>query len=209
VMALLVVAMLPVSGDLAKQAPLAIFGDGMAKFFGVFGVPEKLGFAFGLMALSTFILTTLDVATRIGRYIFEEFFNVRGGWVRYLSTAATLVLPMIFVFITLKDAQGNPLPAWKAIWPVFGATNQLLAGLALLVIMIWMKRNGKKTLFIALPMLFMIVMTVWALCLLVGQYKLSLIGIIAVILLLLALLLVIESVRVLRTRVAVPANPST
>lgn len=206
VMGLLVVAMLPANSELVKQAPLTIYGNGMAKFLGVFGVPAKLGFSFGLMALSTFILTTLDAATRLGRYIFEEFFNIRGTWSRYFSTAATLVLPLVFVLITLKDAQGNPLPAWKAIWPVFGATNQLLAGLALLVIMIWMKRAGKKTLFIFLPMVFMIVMTVWALCILIGQYKLSLIGIIAIILLLLAFLLVIESVRVLKIKAAAPAG---
>jgi carbon starvation protein len=206
VMGLLVVAMLPLGGEMARQAPLTIYGNGMAKFLGVFGVPEKLGFSFGLMALSTFILTTLDAATRLGRYIFEEFFNIRGTLSRYFSTAVTLVLPVVFVMITLKDAQGNPLPAWKAIWPVFGATNQLLAGLALLVIMIWMKRRGKKMIFIALPMIFMVVMTVWALCLLIDQYRFSLIGVIAVILFVLALLLVIESIRVLRVKVSLPAG---
>ncbi|MDP1709714.1 MAG: carbon starvation CstA family protein, partial [Candidatus Komeilibacteria bacterium] len=200
VMALLIVAMLPLDSDFVKKAPLTIFGNGMAKFLGVFGIPAKLGFTFGLLALSTFILTTLDTATRLGRYIFEEFFNIRGRWWRYFSTAATLILPLVFVLITLKDAHGNPLPAWKAIWPIFGATNQLLAGLALLVIMIWLKHNGKKTLFVALPMIFMVVMTVWALFLLIGQYKLTLIGIISVVLLLLALLLIIEAGRVLRAK---------
>jgi carbon starvation protein len=196
--------MLPLDSELVKKAPLTIYGSGMAKFLGVFGIPAKLGFSFGLLTLSAFILTTLDTATRLGRYIFEEFFNLRGGWVRYFSTAVTLVLPLVFVLITLKDIHGNPLPAWKAIWPVFGATNQLLAGLALLVIMIWLKQNGKKTAFIVLPMLFMVLMTVWALCLLIGQYKFSLIGIIAAVLLLLALLLVIEAIRVLKIKSAKP-----
>ena len=207
VMALLVVAMLPLDSEFVKKAPLTIYGNGMAKFLGALGIPAQLGFSFGLLALSTFILTTLDTATRLGRYIFEEFFNIRSGWARYFSTAVTLVLPVVFVLITLKDIHGNPIPAWKAIWPVFGATNQLLAGLALLVIMIWMKQNGKRTTFIVMPMLFMVVMTVWALCLLIGQYKLSLIGIIAAVLLLLALLLVIEAIRVLKSRVAVSAIP--
>jgi len=209
VMGLLVVAMLPVNSEMAAKAPLTIYGNGMAKFLGVFGVPAKLGFSFGLMALSTFILTTLDAATRLGRYIFEEFFNIRGVLSRYFSTLATLVLPLVFVLITLKDARGNPLPAWKAIWPVFGATNQLLAGLALLVIMIWLKRNGKRTLFVFLPMVFMIAVTVWALCLLIGQYKLSLIGIIAAVLLLLAFLMIIESVRVLKFKPAVSVPHSS
>lgn len=206
VMALLVVAMLPLNGEMIKQAPLTIYGNGMAKFMNVFGVPVKIGFAFGLLALSTFIFTTLDAATRLGRYIFEEFFNIHGALSRYFSTLATLVLPLVFVMITLKDAQGNPLPAWKAIWPVFGATNQLLAGLALLVIMIWLKRNGKRTMFVFLPMLFMIAVTVWALCILIGQYKLSLIGVISAILLLLALLLIIEAGRVLKIRTVISAG---
>ncbi|MDD5482986.1 MAG: carbon starvation CstA family protein [Kiritimatiellae bacterium] len=197
VMALLVVAMLPLESEFVKKAPLAIYSNGMAKFLGVFGVPIRIGSAFGLLALSTFILTTLDTATRLSRYIFEEFFNIRGAVSRYFSTAATLVLPLLFVLMTIKDAQGNPLPAWKAVWPVFGATNQLLAGLALLVVMVWLKSNGKRTAFIFLPMIFMVVMTVWALFLLIGQYKLTLIGIIAAFLLLLALLLVIEGARVL------------
>jgi len=206
VMALLVVAMLPLDGELVKKAPLTIYGNGMAKFLGVFGIPAEIGFSFGLLALSTFILTTLDTATRLGRYIFEEFFNLRGGWVRYFSTTVTLALPLVFVLITLKDVQGNPIPAWKAIWPVFGATNQLLAGLALLVIMIWLKQNGKRTTFVVLPMLFMVIMTVWALCLLIGQYKFSLIGIIAAVLLLLAFLLVIESARAWKGKAAVSAG---
>lgn len=202
VMALLVVAMIRPDAKLASQAPLAIYANGMAQFLGVFGVPARLGSSFGLLALSTFILTTLDTATRLGRYIFEEFFNIRGGWVRYFSTFATIVLPLIFVLITLHDAQGKPIPAWKAIWPIFGATNQLLAGLALLVIMIWMKHSGKRILFIVLPMVFMVVMTIWALCLLIGEYGLSPIGIIAALLLLLALLLIIEAARALRVKAA-------
>lgn len=202
VMALLVVAMLPLNDEMAKQAPLTIYGNGMAKFLNVFGLPPKIGFAFGLLALSTFIFTTLDAATRLGRYIFEEFFNIHGALSRYFSTLATLVFPLIFVMITLKDAHGNPLPAWKAIWPVFGATNQLLAGLALLVVMVWLKRNGKRTTFVFLPMLFMVAVTVWALFLLIGQYKLSFIGIISILLLILALLLVVESIRTFKTQKA-------
>ena len=61
--------------------------------------------------------------------------------------------------------------------------------------------------FVFLPMAFMIVMTVWALCLLIGQYKLSLIGIISVVLLMLALILIIESARVLKGKAAVSTVP--
>lgn len=197
VIALSTVMLLPRGDALTGKAPLVIYGTGIGKFLSIFGLPQKIGFSFGLLALSTFILTTLDTATRLGRYIFEEFFGLGGGSTRYLSTLATLVLPAVFLLITFKDAQGAPLPAWKVIWPVFGATNQLLAGLALLVVTVWLKRSGRRPWYTALPMGFMVVMTIWALVLLIGQYRLSTVGTIAVVLLILALMLVYESVKAL------------
>ena len=202
IMALVTVMILAKGDPLLKQAPLAIYGQGMGRFLAVLGLPEKLGYSFGLLALSTFILTTLDTCTRLGRYIFEEFFNLEGLRSRFFSTLATLALPTVFVLITLKDAQGKTIPAWKAIWPVFGASNQLLAALTLLVITLWVRKMGKKFIFTLLPMLFMITVTLWSLLLLIGQYRLSAIGLIAVLLLLLAVLLIVEAFRSLR----VPKN---
>jgi carbon starvation protein len=198
VIALATVAMLAKDDALAGKPPLVIYGTGMSRFLSVFGIPEKLGFSFGLLALSTFILTTLDTATRLGRYVFEEFFRLKNVRWRYASTLATLVLPAIFVLITLKDPAGNIIPAWKAIWPVFGATNQLLAGLVLLVVAVWLKKTGRKTGFVLGPMVFMNVMTLVALVLLLMKYKFSAVGIIAGILLLLGLVLVFEAYRTVR-----------
>jgi carbon starvation protein len=198
VIALSTVAMLAKDNELTGKAPLVIYGTGMGRFLHVFGISEKLGYSFGLLALSTFILTTLDTATRLGRYVFEEFFRLKNVKSRYVSTLATLVLPAIFVLITLEDSSGKPIPAWKAIWPVFGATNQLLAGLVLLVIAVWLKKTGKKSTFVLIPMFFMNIMTIWALVLLLFQYKFSLIGIIAGILLLLAIVLIFEACRIFK-----------
>jgi carbon starvation protein len=195
VISLATVAVLAKGDALTAKAPLVIYGTGMSRFLSVFGIPPKVGFAFGLLALSAFILTTLDTATRLSRYIFEEFFNLKGVIWRYLSTLATLALPSVFVLITLKDPQGSAIPAWKVIWPVFGATNQLLAGLVLLVVGVWLRRTGKKVAFVLVPMVFMNVMTVWALILLLKQYRLSVVGVIAGVLLLLALVLIFESYR--------------
>jgi carbon starvation protein len=200
IMALVTVMILAKGDSLLSQAPLVIYGRGMGRFLAVLGLPEKLGYSFGLLALSTFILTTLDTCTRLGRYIFEEFFNLKGLRSRYFSTIATLALPAVFVLIDLKDTQGKVIPAWKAIWPVFGASNQLLAALTLLVITLWVRKMGKKYIFTLLPMLFMITMTLWSLVLLIRQYKFSAIGLIAVVLLLLAVLLIMEAFRSLRSR---------
>lgn len=198
VIALTTVIMLPRGDALTKEAPLVIYGKGIGNFLSAVGVPRELGFSFGLLALSAFILTTLDTATRLGRYIFEEFFSLKGGYSRYLSTLATLALPTIFVLINLKDANGNPIPAWKAIWPVFGASNQLLAGLVALVIVVWLKKSGKKLGFLIGPMFFMNIVTVWALVLLLLRYRFSAVGIIAGVLLMLAIVLIFEAYRTIR-----------
>lgn len=196
VIALFGVAMLAKGDPITKQAPLAIFGSGMGKFLSTVGLPYELGTSFGILAVSTFLLTTLDTSTRLGRYIFEEFFDLKGKNVRFISTAITLAAPLIFSFVPIYDAQGNPVPAWKAVWPVFGATNQLLAGLALLVVFVWLKRLGKKTIFVAIPMAFMLVMTLWALVQLIYQSGFNAIGIIATLLLILALILVFEAIKI-------------
>ena len=207
VIALATVVMLGRSDDLTHQPPLQIYAAGVSRFASLLGVPAELGKSFGLLALSAFILTTLDTATRLGRYVFEEFFALRSGYARYVSTLATLILPTIFVLITLRGPQGKPIPAWKAIWPVFGSSNQLLAGLVALIIAVWLKKTGKRLWFIVLPVVFMNVVTVWALVTLVKQYlyeplrlegHLSPVGVIALVLLALAVLVIVEGVRTVR-----------
>jgi Carbon starvation protein, predicted membrane protein len=73
VIALCTIMMANRGDPLLAKAPLVIYGAGMAKFLSVFGIPEHYGASFGLLALSAFILTTLDTATRLARYIFQEF----------------------------------------------------------------------------------------------------------------------------------------
>jgi len=199
VIALSTIMMVGVNDPLTKGAPLAIYGAGMAKFISIFGIPEKYGNSFGILALSTFILTTLDTATRLGRYIFQEFFSMEAKSSRYIATAATLLLPTIFVLINLRDVSGNIIPAWKTIWPVFGATNQLLAGLALMVVGVWLRKKGKPFWFVVLPMIFMLAMTLWALFIIILQYKFSLLGFIAAILLFLSIFLILEAVEIFKT----------
>jgi carbon starvation protein len=200
VIALATVIMLPKGDALAGKPPLEIYGRGMGRFAGILGISPEIGYSFGLLALSTFILTTLDTATRLGRYVFEEFFGIKDSRWRYASTLVTLVLPAVLVLVTLHDVGGNPIPAWKAIWPVFGATNQLLAGLTLLVVAVWLRKTGKGILFVLLPMAFMIAVTVWALLILIDDYRFSAIGVIAMVLLVLAVVLIREAFVALRGR---------
>jgi carbon starvation protein len=207
VISLFTVAMIATGSDLLKSNPLDIYGNGLGNFLAVMGLPYAVGKSFGILAVSTFLLTTLDTATRLSRYIVEEFFGMRDKSSRYLATLASVALPILFNFLNLHDAAGNPVPAWKAIWPVFGATNQLMAGLALLVVYVWLRKKGKNTLFVGLPMLFMLIMTLWALAELVVQYGFSIVGVIGMILFILAVILVIEAIRTLLRKTVQAAIP--
>jgi len=193
-LALIAVAAIVVAGGSLKgNAPTQVFADGMGRFLGVFGIPSKIAVSFGLLALSTFLLTTLDTATRLARYIFEELFNIRGFKAHIGATAATLVLPLWFALAEIKDSGGAVIPAWKAIWPVFGATNQLLGGLALLTVGVWLKRTGRKTGFVIVPMIFMLAVTLLALAQLVVHNGFTAIGVIAALLFVLAVILIVEA----------------
>ncbi len=191
-------AIVVAGGALAGRSPTEVFASGMGTFLGSFGVPSTLGTSFGLLALSTFLLTTLDTGTRLARYIFEEFFNVWGKKWHILATVATLVLPLWLALTEYRDAQGQVIPVWQAIWPVFGATNQLLGALALLTTGVWLKRTGRRTVFVIIPMIFMFCVTLLALGLLVKENHFLVIRTIAAVLLVLAVVLIIEAMRAFR-----------
>ena len=124
------------------------FGEGYGAlttlFFGEYGT------AFAVMALNFFILTTLDTATRLGRYLAAELLGWRG---RYLPTA------LIVVAAGALALSGR----WRAMWPAFGASNQLVAALALLVVGCWLLQRGRASLPILIPSLLMLLTTLGAL----------------------------------------------
>lgn len=196
--ALATVMVLSAGSPETKQQPMAVYAEGLARFTSLLGLSPEVGRTFGLLALSSFVLTTLDTAARLARYIFQEFTGLTAPEHRWTATLATLAPPAFFLFITLKGPSGQPMPAWKAVWPLFGTANQLLAALVLLVLTVWLLRRKKNYLWTLLPMAFMLSMTVWSLVQLIVLYKLSLIGGICALLLLLAALIVLETVRSLR-----------
>ena len=201
VIALSAVMVLPFGAEAFGETPIAIYAGGIGTFLSMFGIPHKFGAHFGLLALSTFLLTTLDTCTRLGRYVVQEAFawDKNDAKSRLVSTIATLVLPAILVFMTYADpVTGQTLPAWRAVWPVFGATNQLLAALALLAITVWLKRTGRAWAFAGIPMAFMLVMTMSALVLLILQDGPLIIRAISSALFVLGLMLSVEAARAFR-----------
>ncbi len=197
-----VMMIVPGSREL-QQSPNQIYAAGIARFLGVLGIPREQAFTFGLLAFATFVYDTLDVCTRLGRYVFQELTGLKGNSGRVLATVATLALPVVCVTLKVHDPAGNLIPVWKVFWTLFGASNQLLAALTLLAISVWMKSERKPWLISALPMVFMMGMTLWALVLICRPWLAKLAGqavqataaegAAAVVLLILAAMLLIEA----------------
>lgn len=141
---------------------IAVFSGGIGSFMAHLGIPEKAGATFAALAISAFALTTLDTATRLGRFMFQEFFESKGKQTvlttnRYVGTLVTVMVAAFLTFTGTRDT----------LWPLFGSANQLLASLTLLAVTIWLARLGKSTTFVKIPMVFMFCVTVTALCILV------------------------------------------
>ncbi len=138
----------------------------------------------------------------------QELFGWRSRTGAFVATAITVLGPAIFVSASLTDAQGRPIAAWRVFWPIFGSSNQLLAGLTLLGITIWLRRTGRvrAAWLTGVPMVFMMITTLWSLVMLLRRAWLRLAAgsgidgpaIVALILFVLALALVAEAVRALR-----------
>lgn len=147
--------------------PGRIYGNGIGEFMTLFLGKENLVFAvtFGAMAFSTFVFDTLDVCTRLGRMIVTELMGWKGTVGALLGTAVTIAPPVAFALLA-------PPGSWAKFWTLFGASNQLLAALSLLVLTVWLRREGRPTLPTLLPMAFVMTITLWAL----GRIVLSSLG---------------------------------
>lgn len=196
--ALITIMILAPGSAEASRSPMEIYAQGLAKFAMVLGIPIGLAMSFGLLAFATFVYDTLDVATRLGRYILQELTGWEGIAGRMGATLLTLLLPLIFLLTAQEQA-------YLTFWPIFGASNQLLAALSLLGISVWFIKTGRNPLLMLLPMAFVMVMTLWSLGLymkpwitdlLSGTFRIDVTGLIALVLIGLAGLLILEAIRV-------------
>jgi len=204
VIALATLMMLSRSGALAKAKPDEIYASGISSFLSIFKIDRSLAMSFGLLAFATFIYDTLDVCTRLGRYVFQELTNWRGKFSKAGPTLFTLLIPAFSVMLKVKDPAGNLLPAWRIFWPLFGTSNQLLAALTLLGVTAWLKETKKAWGYTVIPMFFMLLMTLWSLVLMClpwlekifsGSFAFEIVPLGALVLLALALLLLAEALK--------------
>lgn len=140
------------------MTPPAVFASGLGTFLEIFGLKPLYVSALALLAVSTFILTTLDAATRLTRFILQELLGLSN------TLGMRVVCSVLIVSIPAAAVLLNPSerPLWELIWPAFGSTNQLLAALGLFFLYLWRRKTSKKTLFISIPMVIMFVITITA-----------------------------------------------
>jgi carbon starvation protein len=160
--ALIALATVMIAGapDLKGLGPGAIYGQGLGRFLTVIIGDQHLVFAttFGAMAFSTFVFDTIDVSARLGRYIVQELTGLEGRGGAVAATAATVLAP---AGLLLLAGEG----AYRLFWTLFGTSNQLLAGLSLLGISVWLRHTGRRNAFTLLPMAFVMSVTVTSLVL--------------------------------------------
>ncbi|MBU3758750.1 MAG: carbon starvation protein A [Candidatus Omnitrophica bacterium] len=208
-LALATVMVLAKGSALAGASPDRVYAEGLGNFVQHLGIPADFARAFTLLAFTTFIYDTLDVATRLARYIIQELTGWRGKWGSWAAVLISLAIPLACVSLKVTGPDGSVLPAWKVFWTLFGTSNQLLAALTLMTIAAWMARSGKAWVLAALPMAFILAMTLWSLFLMMkplltalaqGRFPSDAIGAAALVLTLLAFLLIAEAVRSLVPR---------
>ncbi len=154
----LVTIMIVTPEEIKGLKPGTIYGNGIGGFLSLLIGKENLNFAitFGAMAFSTFVFDTLDVCTRLGRFIIQELFNWKSRASAAVATAITVAVPAYFLIFAKEGS-------WVKFWTLFGASNQLLAALTLLAITVWLYQARKRIWFTLLPMLFVLIITLWSL----------------------------------------------
>ena len=186
---------------LGSQSAVGLFAGGLASFCARLGIPERSGTVFMSLAVSAFLMTSVDTATRLARFTWQELFTGPQGRTRppnpftspisnmYVATGLVVALVALLLL-------GNPEAA-KNLWNVFASANQLLAGLTLFTASLWLYKNRKAWWITLFPMLFMLAVSsagLWLLC--TGSWKAGnpTLGVVTAILLALAAVLVLLAV---------------
>ena len=154
--------------DLAFNGATAIFGGGIASMIDPSrGTVYSILYTLLVLTYSTFCLTSLDTATRLGRFMFQEFWiDASKGETPENVTGYKKVLsnPYVATVITVVLGILLGMNGYAKIWALFGSANQLLAALALLAIAAWLGNVGKKNAMCWIPMFFMLAVTIASLC---------------------------------------------
>ncbi|NBK98181.1 MAG: carbon starvation protein A [Erysipelotrichia bacterium] len=152
----LVVASSCIGSMPAGSTPFQIFSYGVTGFLSTLGLPTRIVNCFIAMALSALALTSLDSVARIGRMSFQELFENEG---KETKIAKVLMNKHVATLITLVCGYFLCVGGYQNIWPLFGASNQLLSALVLISISVFLKVTGRKGFMLWIPMTIMLVVT--------------------------------------------------
>ena len=153
------------AGDI--RVPTQVFATGISRM--VASIPgleatQTTVASLLVLTVSAFCLTSLDTATRLARYMFQEFWLKPGETYKDVTGfKAVLCNPLVATAITVVLGVGLGMTGYSKIWPLFGAANQLLAGLALLTVCAWLGNIGRNNKMFYIPMGFMLIVTLTSL----------------------------------------------
>ncbi|MEQ9408168.1 MAG: carbon starvation protein A [Fuerstiella sp.] len=140
------------------------FVEGGANFVNALGIPLELAIGIIAVLVACFAATTLDTATRLQRYVIQELgasFRMAPLANKYGATLLAVVLGSVVAMI--PNAAGEYGKGGLILWPLFGATNQLLAGLAFMVVIFFLVRRGRSIWFAVVPAVMMTILPAYAL----------------------------------------------
>jgi carbon starvation protein len=148
----------------ASGGAVGNFVNGVGVFANNLGIPLDLAVIFAAVVVISFAATTMDTGVRLQRYIVQEIAEV-AGWHKLarnltLSGIVAVVIPLAMALI---PGGGDAGYTFGVLWQLFGTTNQLTAGLALTVIAVWVMRMKRNPIPAVIPLVFLLVMTTWAL----------------------------------------------
>lgn len=147
----------------ASSGGLAIFVEGAAVLAGGVGIPMQAAQTIIAVIVISFAATTLDTSVRLMRYILNELgetYSIRPLTHMHISTIVAVGSSTLLVL--LPEGPHGFGSGGYILWPLFGTSNQLLAGISLLLLTIWLKRNGRPIIYSLVPMIFVLFMTLWA-----------------------------------------------
>ena len=143
---------------------ISAFIGGTTRFIQGLGIPEQVAETFIAVVVVSFALTSLDSATRLLRYNIGEISETIRVPIlanRYVGSIMAVLTIGMFAFYQVQGPTG-PEAAGKVLWTLFGTTNQLMAGLALLAVTLYLLRRGKSIVYTGVPMAFMLIATLVA-----------------------------------------------
>lgn len=148
--------------SLAERGGIGNFVVGASSFLDSLMIPSVIGTTLISVMVISFAATSLDTATRIQRFIIGELgevYKINSLKNRYIASFLAVVPAIMLAFFAEAPGKG-PGSGGFLLWPLFGATNQLVAALTLLIVSVYMWKTGKRFIYTLIPMIFLMFITI-------------------------------------------------